>query len=101
MTIQEIKDHIDIVEVVSTYTELSGRGNRLRAKPNPIREGGDFDVYQDTQKFYDQGTGESGDVIDFIEKVENLNRSEALSFLSERLGGSDTAYTPRPLPKRR
>ncbi len=101
MTIQEIKDYIDIVEVVSTYTELSGRGNRLRAKPNPIREGGDFDVYQDTQKFYDQGTGESGDVIDFIEKVENLNRSEALSFLSEKYIGGSNITTTRPLPKPR
>ncbi len=76
MTIQELKDQINIVEAVSYYTELTGRGNRLRAVPghNPIRSdgSGDFDVYQDTQKFYDHGTGTSGDVIDFIEKVENL-----------------------------
>ena len=101
MTIQEIKDQTCIVELVSNYTELAGRGNRLRAVKgrNPIRSDGtgDLDVFIDTQKYYDQGTGESGDVIDFIEKVENLNRSEALSFLSERLGGSTT--TTRPIPR--
>jgi DNA primase len=101
MTIPELKQQIDIVEVIGNYTELTGYGNRLRAKTNPLREGGDFDVYQDTQKFYDQGTGEGGDVFDFIKIVENLSGSEALSFLSERyIGGSNITTTrSKPIPR--
>ena len=99
MKIQEIKDQIDIVEVVGIYTELQGRGNRLRAKVNPIRDGGDFDVYQDTQKFYDQGTGEGGDVVDFIQKVENLSRSEAVSFLLEKYISGSNIVAPRSIPR--
>lgn len=87
------------MDVVSHYTELTGRGNRLRAKPNPLRDGGDLDIYLDTQKYYDQGTGEGGDVVDFIEKVENLSKHDALSFLQEKyLNGVDVSsnYTPSP-----
>ena len=104
MTIQEIKDRTCIEELVSNYTELTGTGNRLRAVKgqNPVRGdgSGDFDIYLDTQKFFDYGMGEGGDVIDFIQLVENLDRSAALSFLQERLGGMDTNYTPRPRVQR-
>lgn len=101
MTILELKQQIDIIEVIGNYTELTGRGNRLRAKINPIREGGDFDVYQDTQKFYDQGTGEGGDVVDFIEIVENLSKKDALTFLQEKyLNGVDfQSNYVRPIPR--
>ena len=103
MTIQEIKDQTCIVELVSDYTELAGRGNRLRAVKgrNPIRTdgSGDFDVFQDTQRYYDQGTDAGGDVIEFVQVVENLNKSDALTFLEERLGGS--TLTSRPLPRRK
>lgn len=100
MTLQEIKDQTDIVELVSNYTELIKSGNKFKARVNPTREErtSSFFVYPDTQKYNDFG-GDGGDVIDFIEKVENLNRSEALSFLSERLGGSTTVTRPVPRPR--
>ena len=90
LSILKLKQQLDIVEVVTNYTEFTGVGNRLRAKPNPIREGGDLDIYQDTQKYFDHGTGEGGDVIDFIQIVENLSKGEALTFLKEKyLNGAD------------
>lgn len=46
--IENIKNHIPILDVVENYTELRGGGNRLRAKENPLREGGDLDIYKDT-----------------------------------------------------
>ena len=67
--IEFIKTKISLVEIAEQYTILAGRGNRLRCKPNPLRDGGDLDIYEDTQKYYDQGTGQSGDVIDFIMSV--------------------------------
>lgn len=99
--IENIKNHIPILDVVENYTEFKGNGNRHRAKENPIRDGGDFDVYTDTQKYYDHGTGESGDVIDFIQIVENIDKSEAISFLSEKyLHGIElqSNYT-KPIPQ--
>ncbi len=99
--IENIKNHIPILDVVENYTELRGGGNRLRAKENPLREGGDLDIYQDTQKYYDQGTGEGGDVIDFIQIVENISKNEALTFLQEKyLNGVDleSSYI-KPIPR--
>ncbi len=101
-SIETIKNHVPLIDVVENYTELKGGGNRLRAVENPLREGGDLDVYQDTQKYYDQGTGEGGDVIDFIQIVEDLSRADAISFLSEKyLHGVDIDSKPRPLPRMR
>ncbi len=104
MTIEELKQHIDIVDVISDYTDLKGTGNRLRAMLNPIRDGGDFDVYKDTQKWYDQGTGEGGDIIDFARQVKQLNIAEAIAFLKKNYLGSATSskgykHEYRTLPK--
>lgn len=101
MEITELKQQISIVEVISNYTELKGTSNRLRAKTNPLREGGDLDVYQDTQKYYDHGTGEGGDVVDFIQIVENLSKGETLSFLQDRYIGGSNIADQRPIPKMR
>ncbi len=103
MTIQEIKERVPLGMVLDDYSvELLGRGNRLRAKVNPIREGGDFDFFQDSQRFYDQGTSERGDVIDFIQITENLDKDAARSFLTEKYIGStnpQSSYRPPPRPR--
>lgn len=99
--IETIKAEVQLSTVVEQYTELRGGGNRLRAVENPLREGGDLDIYQDTQKYYDHGTGNGGDAIDFIQTVENLDRKEAISFLSEKyLNGYElkSNYVP-PKPR--
>ena len=99
--LETVKSQIQIIDVVEQYTEFRGGGNRLRARQNPLRSGGDFDVYHDTQKYYDHGTGEGGDIIDFIQAVENLDRGHAISFLSERFlnGANIESNHTRPLPK--
>ena len=85
MEIIELKNRVPFLTVLEDFgVEFRGGGNRLRAKVNPIREGGDFDFYQDTQKYFDHGTGEGGDVIDFIQIVEDLDKHQALSFLQEK-----------------
>ncbi len=101
MTFREIKDRVDVVDVVGNYTTLTGRGDRLRAAmgKNPIRSdgSGDFDVWHSSQKFFDFGSDEGGDVIDFIQIVENMDKSQAGRFLEERyIGINDQA---RPLLK--
>ncbi len=102
MTIAELKERISIDEVVGRYTELIGTGNKLSVKENPLREERtpSFFVYQNTQKFFDYGSGDGGDVVDFIEKVEKLSRVDAISFLQANyLGGADASLVARPLPR--
>jgi len=83
--IEKIKQNIDIVELIERYTVLRGTGNCLQAKTNPLREEktASFSVYRDTQKWHDFGSGERGDVIDFIERAESLDRAGAIKFLSD------------------
>jgi len=98
--IEEIKERIDPIEVIGRYTKLRPAGGKLQAACNPIREERTSSLfyYPDTGKWYDFGTGEGGDVIDFIERAEGVDRREALSLLSAMIG-SDT--TPRRAPVKR
>ncbi len=101
--IETLKQNIDIVELIERYTEFRGHGNCLQAKVNPLREEktASFSVYRDTQKWKDFGSGEHGDIIDFIERAEGLSRIEAIKFLSDAYAiGFDgfTTHTPTAAP---
>lgn len=92
VSLADIKANIDIVEVISQYTELKRENStRYKAVVNPIREenSSSFFVFTDTQRWFDfGGGGEGGDVFDFISKVENIPLSEAIARFNE-----NAAYT--------
>ena len=93
MEVNELKSQIDIVEVISSYSELKKVGGSYQAKDNPLREDKhpNFVVSQTKQIWSDFALSESGDVIDFIMKVERVNFKEAISLLQEKyLGGITT-----------
>ena len=89
----------DTVEAAGV--QLRGRG-RVRQGVCPFHEEaeGSFTVYSDSQRFYCFGGGLGGDVLDFIQRVDNLSLPEAL----RRLDGSP-GLAPRdpfrPAPTRR
>ncbi len=104
MDIPELKSMVDIVNVVEQFTSLIGNGDRLRAAKgeNPIRSdgSGDFDVWHSSQKYWDHGLQEGGDVIDFLEKVNNSDTKHACNYLKNYLGIDDRS-TPMPKPIKR
>ena len=73
----------DTVEAAGV--RLRGRG-RVRQGVCPFHEEaeGSFTVYGDSERFYCFGCGEGGDVLDFIQRAENLSLPEAIA----RLDGS-------------
>ena len=73
----------DTVEAAGV--RLSGRG-RVRQGVCPFHEEaeGSFTVYSDSQRFYCIGYGLGGDVLDFIQRIENLSLPEALGRLEGR-----------------
>lgn len=82
---EDIKKHLDIVEVAERYVELERlNANQYKAKTNPLRDERTSSLvfYRDSQRFYDFGTDERGDVLDFVAKVENITLSEARAKLS-------------------
>ena len=73
----------DVVEAAGIW--LKGRG-RVRQGVCPFHNEaeGSFTVYADSERFYCFGCGVGGDVLDFIQRAENLTLTEAI----ERLDGS-------------
>ena len=87
--------------VEASGVRLRGRG-RVRQGVCPFHEEveGSFTVYADSERWYCFGCGLGGDVLDFIQRSENLSLPEAIA----RLGGSPglaPGATPRPSPPRR
>ena len=79
----------DVVE--SAGVPLRGRG-RVRQGICPFHEEaeGSFTVYGDTERWYCFGCGEGGDVLDFIQRAEDLSLPEAI----RRLDASPPTITP-------
>jgi DNA primase len=85
--VQEVKDRIDIVEVISTYLTLKKAGTNYKA-PCPFHneKSPSFMISPERQTFKCFGCGEGGDVITFVEKMEGLDFYNALKLLAERAG---------------
>ena len=89
----------DTVEAAGV--RLRGRG-RVRQGVCPFHDEneGSFTVYADSERFYCFGCGEGGDVLDFIQRVENLSLPEAIARLDGSPGLAPRAAT-RPAGTRR
>ena len=89
----------DTVEAAGV--RLRGRG-RVRQGVCPFHDEseGSFTVYSDSERFYCFGCGEGGDVLDFIQRVENLSLPEAIARLDGSPGLAPRAAT-RPAGTRR
>ena len=87
--------------VEASGVRLRGRG-RVRQGVCPFHDEaeGSFTVYEDSQKFYCFGCGLRGDVLDFIQRSENLSLPEAIRRLDGSPGVAVGAVS-RPAPARR
>ena len=85
--IYELKNLCDIVSIVASYVELKSAGRSRKCLcPFHSEKTASMVVYEDTQSFYCFGCGVGGDVITFIEKIENLNYVDSVKFLAHRVG---------------
>jgi len=81
--ISKIRRDIDIVSLIGSFTDIVKAGSNYKAKVNPLREESTSSlyIYPDTQKYYDFGNSNGGDVVDFIEALKGIDTKEAISFL--------------------
>ena len=85
--IEEIRYRNDIEDVISSYVTLKRAGsNRNGLCPFHSEKTPSFTVFPATKSFYCFGCGAGGDVVTFIQKVENLDYRDALEFLAKRAG---------------
>ncbi len=86
--VEQIKERLDIVEVVRSYLgELKRSGaNYFALCPFHNEKTPSFSVNSDLGIFKCFGCGESGDVITFIEKMEGVDFLKALEIAAKRAG---------------
>ena len=86
-TIQEIKDRLDIVEVVGDFVSLKKSGSSYKAlSPFSSEKTPSFFVSPSKQIFKCFSTGKGGDAIEFLKEVESLSYIEAIKYLGEKYG---------------
>jgi len=85
--VAEIKNRVDIVELISEYVPLKKAGrNFLGLCPFHNEKTPSFTVNREKQMFYCFGCGEKGDVFAFLMSLNNTTFPETLKLLAQRTG---------------
>ncbi len=85
--ISEIKDRLDIVQVISRYVQLKQAGKNFSGLcPFHKEKTPSFMVSPDIQRYKCFGCNESGDIFNFVQKIENLDFPETLEKLAKEAG---------------
>ncbi len=100
--IQEVKDKLDIVSVISSYLPLTKGGKNYKALcPFHSEKTPSFMVSPELQIFKCFGCGEGGDVISFYSKMEGVGYGEALREMARRAGVKLVSRKKTPDEERR
>lgn len=101
--IHELKERIDLFDLISPYVQLKKSGaSWVGLSPFQQEKTPSFYVHPQKGFFKCFSSGETGDAISFVQKIENLDFQESLEFLSERFGiplRYDHGKSPQPYAK--
>jgi DNA primase len=94
--VDEVKDRLDIVEVIQPYVPLKKAGRNYKGLcPFHAEKTPSFVVFPETGTWHCFGAcGTGGDVFAFVMKQENLDFGEALRNLAQRAGVELEPRTP-------
>lgn len=92
--IEEIRNRVDLAEVVSEYVRLKRAGRRLKGLcPFHTEKTPSFFVDPEKQLYHCFGCGAGGDVFSFVMEMEKMQFSEAVEHLAARIGYQLTRVT--------
>ncbi len=85
--LQEIKDRLNIVDIISGYIQVKKAGVNFKAAcPFHHEKTPSLVISPQKQIWHCFGCGEGGDVFGFVSKYENLDFKETLKILAEKAG---------------
>ncbi len=94
--VEEVKQRLDIVDVVSEYVPLKPGGINWKGLcPFHNEKSPSFMVNRERQFWHCFGCNEGGDVFAFFQKIEHVDFPEALKLLAARAGVELKSYNPQ------
>jgi DNA primase len=86
-SIEEIKSHLDIVELIGQQVPLKKAGRNYKGLcPFHQEKTPSFIVFPEGQNYHCFGCGANGDIFAFVMHTENVDFAEALQILARRAG---------------
>ena len=85
--IEDVSNHNDIVDVISSYVSLKKKGSSYFGLcPFHNEKSPSFSVSRDKQMYYCFGCGQGGNVYTFLQEYNGLSFTEAVKELADRAG---------------
>ncbi|MFT5831703.1 MAG: DNA primase [Candidatus Paceibacteria bacterium] len=85
--VQQIKDKLSIVDIITPYVELHKAGKNYKGKsPFSAEKTPSFYVSPDRGMYYCFSTSQGGDMFNFIQAMEGVDFKEALVQLADKAG---------------
>src|SRR5690242_4655663 len=94
--VEQIKDRLDIVSVISGYIEVKKAGANYKANcPFHHEKTPSFFISPSRNSYYCFGCGAKGDIFTFTEEMEGLDFRGALEHLGKKAGVEITKVSPK------
>ncbi len=99
--VEQIKNRLSIIDVITPYVELTKAGKHLKARcPFHNEKTPSFNVSQERGMYHCYGCGAGGDMFTFIQEIERVDFKQALKILADKANVELTPVSPEKKSER-